>query len=73
MAQDTIKSSKDAEEELLRDALLNYDYQRSLRIKAALYKALIVSLNLYWQWYMQRHAYNVCLKKKKRTVCWLSF
>lgn len=48
MAQDTIKSSKDAEEELLRDALLNYDYQLSLRIKAALHKALIVSPNLYW-------------------------
>lgn len=48
MAQDTIKSSIDAEEELLRDALLNYDYQQSLRIKAPLYKALIVSLNLYW-------------------------
>lgn len=39
MAQDTIKSSIDAEEELLRDALLNYDYQQSLRIKAPLYKA----------------------------------
>lgn len=46
MAQDTIKSSKDAEEELVRDGLLNYDYQLSLWFKAALYKALAESLNL---------------------------
>lgn len=48
MASNTIKSSKGAEEELVRDDLLNYDYQPSLWIKAVLYKALIESLNLYW-------------------------
>lgn len=48
VTQDTIKLSRDAEEELGRDGLLNYGYQLSLWNKAALYKALMEASNLYW-------------------------
>lgn len=48
MAQDTIKSSRDAEEELDRDGLLNYGYELSPWNKAVLYKALEEASDLCW-------------------------